>query len=89
MPSHRILMVISIGLLDGKVANDRRLYQRAWGDFLYQKVICSCCQYWLDTNRLEEDASFLEIKKCIYNIYNGVQFPKDFVRYESVANVHH
>lgn len=43
----------------------------------------------LDTNRLEEDASFLEIKKCIYNIYNGVQFPKDFVRYESVANVHH
>lgn len=23
----------------------------------------------LDTNRLEEDASFLEIKKCIYNIY--------------------
>ena len=43
----------------------------------------------LDTNRLEEDASFLEIKKWIYNIYNGVQFQKDFVRYESVANVHH
>lgn len=30
----------------------------------------------LDTNRLEEDASFLEIKKCIYNIIMVFNFQK-------------
>ena len=44
----------------------------------------------IKNNRLDENSSFLDIRKWIFEVYNGRQLPQEDMSYAMVAeNVHH